>query len=73
MKPTKCPPKEKTWGKKSERRGEKRRRKEKVKPDVSFLNPVEILLPAHARTSEAFLLDEKAAKSTTCKGICGKI
>ena len=35
---------------------------------------VEILLSAHARTSQADILhlDQKAAKCTTCKPVCGK-
>ena len=41
--------------KKSEKRGEERKGKVKVKTAVSLLNPktVEILLSAHARTSQA--------------------
>ena len=39
MKPTKCPAREKKWGKKSEKRGEERKRKVKVKTAVSLLNP----------------------------------
>ena len=37
-------------------------------------NYVEILLSAHARTSQADILhlDQKAAKCTTCKLVCGK-
>ena len=45
----------KKWGKKSEKRREERKRKVKVKTAVSLLNPktLEILLSAHARTSQA--------------------
>ena len=39
MKPTKCPAREKKWGKKSEKRVEERKRKVKVKTAVSLLNP----------------------------------
>ena len=39
MKPTKCPAREKKWGKKSEKRGEERKWKVKVKTAVSLLNP----------------------------------
>ena len=50
--------------------------KSKVKTAVSLLNPktVEILLSAHARTSQADILhlDQKAAKCSTCKPVCGK-
>ena len=35
MKPTKCPAREKKWGKKSEKRREERKRKVKVKTAVS--------------------------------------
>ena len=37
MKPTKCPAKERKWGKKSEKEGEERKRKVKVKTAVSLL------------------------------------
>ena len=50
--------------------------KVKVKTAVSLLNPktVEILLSAHARTSQADILhlDTKAVKSTTGKRVYGK-
>ena len=39
MKPTKCPAREKKWGNKSEKRGEDRKRKVKVKTAVSLFNP----------------------------------
>ena len=77
MKPTKCPAKEK---KTRQEKGE-RRRGEKAKSKsqdwcVTFKpkNYVEILLSAHARTSQADILhlDQKAAKCTTCKPVCGK-
>ena len=62
--------------KKSEKRGEERKEKVKVKTAVSLLNPktVEILLSAHARTSQADILhlDQKAVKSATGKRVCGK-
>ena len=38
-KPTKCPAREKKWGKKREKRGEERKRKVKVKTAVSLLKP----------------------------------
>ena len=63
MKPTKCPAREKKkWGTKIEKRREERKRN------------LEILLSAHARTSQADILhlDQKAAKCTTCKPVCGK-
>ena len=64
MKPTKCPAREKKWGKKSEKRREERKRKVKVKTAVSLLNP-KILLSAHARTSQANILhlDQKAMEN----------
>ena len=54
------PSKRKKWGKKSERRWERKRK--------------EILLSAHARTSQANILhlDQKAAKCTIYKQLCGK-
>ena len=62
--------------KKSQKRGEERKGKVKVKTAVSLLNPktVEILLSAHARTSQADILylDQKAVKCTTGKRVCGK-
>ena len=39
MKPTKCPAREKKWGKKSQKGGEERKRKVKVKTAVSLFNP----------------------------------
>ena len=76
MKPTKCPAREKKMTKKSEKRGEERKGKVKAKTAVSLLNlkTVEILLSAHARTSQADILhlDQKAAKCTTGKRVCGK-
>ena len=65
MKPTKFPAREKKM------RQEKRKKKggEKAKSKSQ-----EILLSAHARTSQADILhlDQKAAKCTTCKPVCGK-
>ena len=65
MKPTKCPAREKKM------RQEKRKKKggEKAK-SKNF----KILLSAHARTSQADILhlDQKAAKCTNCKPVCGK-
>ena len=62
--------------KKSKKRGEERKGKVKVKTAVSLLNPktVEILLSAHARTSQADILhlDQTAVKCTTGKRVCGK-
>ena len=76
MKPTRCPARGKKISKKSEKRGEERKGKVKVKSAVSLLNPktVEILLSAHARTSQANILhlDQKAVKCTTGKRVCGK-
>ena len=54
-------------------RQEKRKKRggEKAK---SKSQDLEILLSAHARTSPADILhlDQKAAKCTTCKPVCGK-
>ena len=59
--------------KKSEKRGEERKGKVKVKTAVSLLNP-KILLSAHARTLQADILplDQKAVKCTTGKRACVK-
>ena len=77
MKPTKCPAREKkNEARKAKKEG--RRESERKSQDccVTFKpkNYVEILLSAHARTSQADILhlDQKAAKGTTCKPVCGK-
>ena len=78
MKPAKCPAKEKKMRQGQWKKGEKRKQKVKVKTAVSLLNETIILqfcfLHAHARTSQANILhlDQKAAKCTTCKQLCGK-
>ena len=58
MKPTNCPAREK---KNEARKAKKEGRRE-------------ILLSVHAQTSQADILhlDQKAAKCTTCKPVCGK-
>ena len=63
MKPTKCPAREK---KNEARKAKKEGRRESEN--------VEILLSAHARTSQADILhlDQKAMQCTTCKPVCGK-
>ena len=65
MKPTKCPAREK----KNEQEKRKKRGGEKGKG-----KSLEILLSAHARTSQADILhlDQKAVKCTTSKRVCGK-
>ena len=77
MKPTKCPAR----GKKNQQEKRKKRGGEKGKSKsqdccVTFKpkNYVEILLSAHARTSQADILhlDQKAMKCTTGKQVCGK-
>ena len=75
MKPTKCPAREKKNSNKSEKRGEERKGKVKVKTAVSLVNPnLEILLSAHAPTLQADILhlDQKAIKCTTGKQVCVK-
>ena len=75
MKPTKCPAREKKneQEKRKKRGGEKG--KSKSQDCCVTLNPetVEILLSAHARTSQADILhlDQKAVKCTTGKRVCG--
>ena len=78
MKPTKCPAREKKlrqekWKKK--RQGEKAKSKSQdccvtFKPK----NYLEILLSAHARTTQGDILhlDQKAVKCTTYERVCGK-
>ena len=65
MKPTKCPAREKKNGqeKRKKRGGEKGKSKS-----------LEILLSAHAQTSQADILhlDQKAVESTTSKRGCDK-
>ena len=77
MKPTKCPAteKKKRQEKQKKRRGKKAKSKSKdccvtFKPK----NYLEILLSAHAQTSQADILhlDQKAVKCKTCKQLCGK-
>ena len=77
MKPTKCPAREKNEARKVKKKkgGEKAKSKSQdcwvtSKPK----NYLEILLSAHARTSQADILhlDQKATKCTTCKPVCGK-
>ena len=78
MKPTTCLAREKKM------RHEKRKKKggEKAKSKsqdccVTFKpkNYLEILVSAHAGTSQADILnlEQKAAKCTTCKPVCGKL
>ena len=70
MKPTKCPAREKKM--RQEKRKKKGGKKAKSKSQdccVTFKPNLEILLSAHARTSQADILhlDQKAAKCSTCK------
>ena len=57
MKPTKCPTREKNEARKAKKEGRR-----------------EILLSVHAQTSQTntLHLDQKAAKCTACKQLCGK-
>ena len=69
MKPTKCPAREK--------KNEAIKAKSKSQDCCVTFKPknyLEILLSAHARTSQADILhlDQKAAKCSTCKPVCGK-
>ena len=68
MKPTKCPAEEKK-GKKSERRGEERKRKEKVKTAVALVSPKTILKLCFLRMPELrkllLYLDQQPAKCMT--------
>ena len=73
MKPTKCPAREnkKRQEKRKKRGGEKAKSKSQ---DCCVTFKFEILLSAHARTSQADILhlDQKAVKCTTCEPVCGK-
>ena len=72
MKPTKCPAREKKMRqeKRKKRGGEKAKSKSQ---DCCVTFKPEILLSAHARTSQADVLhlDQEAAKCTACKPVCG--
>ena len=77
MKPTKCPAREnKNEQEKQKKRGGEKGRSKSQDSCVTFKpkNYVEILLSAHARTSQADILhlDQKTVKSTTGKQVCGK-
>ena len=67
IKPTKCPAKEKKWGKKSEKRGEERKWKSR---NFAFC-----VCPNFKSWYFAYILqlDRKAAKCTTWKRLCGKL
>ena len=68
----------KKWGKKSEKRGEERKRQVKVKTAVSLLNPKTIStfcflhMPELRKLIIILHLDQKAVKCTTCKWPTGK-
>ena len=77
MKPTKRPAREKKMRQeKRKRRGQKKEKSKRQDCCVTFKPKtyIKILLSAHARTSQANVLhlDQKAAKCTTCKQLCGK-
>ena len=77
MKPTKWPAREKKMRQeKRKKRGEEKAKSKSQDCCVTFKpkNYLEILLSAHAWTSQADILhlDQKAAKCTTCKPVCGK-
>ena len=76
MKPTKFPAREKKMRqeKRKKRRGEKAKSKSQDCCVTFKPKNLEILLYAHARTSQADILhlDQKAVKCTTCKPVCGK-
>ena len=58
--------------KKSEKRGEERKGKVKVKTAVSLLNLKTMSKFCFLRMPELLHLDQKAVKSTTSKRVCGK-
>ena len=76
MKPTKCPAREKKMRqeKRKKREGEKAKSKSQDCCVTFIPKNLEILLSAHARTTQAdiFHLDQKAVKCATCEWVCGK-
>ena len=77
MKPTKCLAREKNnEARKAKKEGRRKAKSKSQDCCVTFKpkNYLEILLSAHAQTSQADILhlDQKAAKCTTCKPVCGK-
>ena len=70
MKPTKCPATEKKKGKKSEKRGEKRKRKVKSQDCCVTCRPF-LRMPELRKLMFCISVDQKAAKCTTCKRLCG--
>ena len=78
MKPTKCPAREKkNEARKAKKEGRRETRKVKVKTAVSLLNPKTISKFCCLRMPELRKLmfciwNQKAAKCTTCKLVCGK-
>ena len=77
MKPTKCPAREKKMRQEKPKRRGREKEKSKSQDCCVTFQPktcIKILLSAHARTSQAngLHLDQKAAKCTTCKWLCGK-
>ena len=73
MKPTKCPAREKKMRQEERKKKGGEKAKSKSQHGCVTFKP-EILLSAHARTSQADILhvDQKAANCTTCKPVCGK-
>ena len=77
MKPTKCPGREKKMRQEKRKKWEGEKVKSKSQDCcVTFIpkNYLEILLFAHARTTQAdiFHLDQKAVTCATCERVCGK-
>ena len=77
MKLSKYPAKKKRkGGKESAKMGEEKAKSKSQHCCVTFKsnNDLAILLSVHAQTSQANILhlDQKAAKCTTCKRLCGK-
>ena len=77
MKPSKCPAREKKMRQEKRKKGGGEKAKSKSQDCCVTSKPknyLKILLSAHARTSQADILhlDQKAAKRTTSKPVCGK-
>ena len=72
MKPTKCPAKEGNEARKAKKQGGREAKSKSQDWCVTF-KPLEILLSAHTRTSQANILhlDQKAAKCMNCEWLYG--
>ena len=75
MKPTKCPAREKKMRQeKQKKKGGEKAKSKSQDCCVTFKTKSYLVILLSARTSQAHILhlDQKAAKCTTCKLVCGK-